>query len=244
MLRQVKRSFGIAAPRLSVRTHIAWYLRWCMILPFVLGVGGLAWFAYESGLEFAGFHRSEAQRELTSLNARLAGLSDENVQLSKKLAQYEQQIRIEQGSSQETARQLKGLHEENARLQEDLNFFQNLTATKGKEGELVIHRLSLEREQIRGEYRVRMLLVQSGERVKEFVGGYQLVATVVQNGRKTTRLFPSDVSGYAQFKLNFKYYQRLEQNVMLPPDAQLQNIQVRLFEQGVRDPMVRQSVNL
>lgn len=244
MLRQVKRSFGIAAPRLSVRTHIAWYLRWCLILPIVLGVGGLVWSAYESGLEFAGFHRSEAQRELTGLNARLAGLSDENVQLSKKLAQYEQQIRIEQGSSQETARQLKVLHEENARLQEDLSFFQNLTATKGKEGELAIHRLSLERERIRGEYRVRMLLVQSGERVKEFVGGYQLVATVVQNGRKTTRLFPSDVSGYAQFKLNFKYYQRLEQNVMLPPDAQLQNIQVRLFEQGVRDPMVRQSVNL
>lgn len=215
-----------------------------MILPFVLGAAGLAWFAYESGLEFAGFHRGETQRELIGLSARLAGLSDENVQLNKKAAQYEQQIKIEQGRSQETARQMKSLHEENARLQGDLNFFQNLTATNGKEGELAIHRLSLERDQIRGEYRVRMLLVQSGQRVKEFSGGYQLIATMVQNGRKSTRLFPADVSGYAQFKLNFKYYQRLEQNVMLPPDAQLQNIQVRLFEQGAREPTVRQSVNL
>ena len=244
MFRQVKHRFGIAAPRLSVRTHIAWYLRWCMILPFVLGAGGLVWFAYESGLEFAGFHRGETQRELTGLKVRLAGLTDENVQLNKKVAQYEQQIQMEQGRSQETERQMKVLHEENARLQGDLNFFQNLTATNGKEGELAIHRLTLERDQIRGEYRVRMLLVQSGQRVKEFIGGYQLVATVVQNGRKTTRLFPADVSGYAQFKLNFKYYQRLEQNVMLPPDAQLQNIQVRLFEQGAREPKVRQSVNL
>lgn len=244
MLRQVKRRFGISAPRLAVRTHIAWYLRWCMILPFVLGAAGLAWFAYESGLEFAGFHRGESQRELTGLNARLAGLTGENAQLNKKLAQYEQQIQIEQGHSQETARQMKSLHQENARLQEDLSFFQNLTATNGKEGELAIHRLTLEREQIRGEYRVRMLLVQSGQRVKEFTGGYQLIATVVQNGRKTTQLFPSDVSGYAQFKLNFKYYQRLEQNVVLSPDAQLQNIQVRLFEQGAREPAVRQSVSL
>ncbi|MDO9011701.1 MAG: hypothetical protein Q7U78_07840 [Gallionella sp.] len=244
MFRQVKHRFGIAAPRLSVRTHIAWYLRWCMILPFVLGAGGLVWFAYESGLEFAGFHRGETQRELTGLNARLAGLTDENAQLNKKVVQYEQQIQIEQGRSQETARQMKSLNEENARLQGDLNFFQNLTATNGKEGELAIHRLTLERDQMRGEYRVRMLLVQSGQRVKEFIGGYQLIATVVQNGRKTTWLFPADVSGYAQFKLNFKYYQRLEQNVMLPPDAQLQSIQVRLFEQGTREPTVRQSVNL
>ena len=244
MFRQVKHRFGIAAPRLSVRTHIAWYLRWCMILPFVLGAGGLVWFAYESGLEFAGFHRGETQRELTGLNARLAGLTDENVRLNKRVVQYEQQIQIEQGRSQEIVRQMKSLNEENARLQGDLNFFQNLTATNGKEGELAIHRLSLERDQMRGEYRVRMLLVQSGQRVKEFIGGYQLIATVVQNGRKTTRLFPADVSGYAQFKLNFKYYQRLEQNVMLPPDAQLQSIQVRLFEQGTREPTVRQSVNL
>jgi len=244
VFRQVKHRFGIAAPRLSVRTHIAWYLRWCMILPFVLGAGGLVWFAYESGLEFAGFHRGETQRELTGLNARLAGLTDENVRLNKRVVQYEQQIQIEQGRSQEIVRQMKSLNEENARLQGDLNFFQNLTATNGKEGELAIHRLSLERDQMRGEYRVRMLLVQSGQRVKEFIGGYQLIATVVQNGRKTTRLFPADVSGYAQFKLNFKYYQRLEQNVMLPPDAQLQSIQVRLFEQGTREPTVRQSVNL
>ncbi len=214
------------------------------MLPFVLAAAGLAWFAYDSGLEFAGFHRGETQRELTGLQTRLAGLTDENVQLHRRVAQYEQQIQMEQGRSQETAKQMKSLNEENIRLQGDLNFFQNLTATNGKEGELAIHRLTLERDQIHGEYRVRMLLVQSGQRVKEFIGGYQLIATLVQNGRKTTRLFPSDVSGYAQFKLNFKYYQRLEQSVMLPPDAQLQNVQVRLFEQGAREPRVRQSVNL
>jgi len=227
-----------------VRPHIVWYLRWSMMLPFVLAAAGLAWFAYDSGLEFAGFHRGETQRELTGLQTRLAGLTDENVQLHRRVAQYEQQIQMEQGRSQETAKQMKSLNEENIRLQGDLNFFQNLTATNGKEGELAIHRLTLERDQIHGEYRVRMLLVQSGQRVKEFIGGYQLIATLVQNGRKTTRLFPSDVSGYAQFKLNFKYYQRLEQSVMLPPDAQLQNVQVRLFEQGAREPRVRQSVNL
>jgi len=52
------------------------------------------------------------------------------------------------------------------------------------------------------------------------------------------------MSRECQFKLNFKYYQRVEQGIQLAPDAQLQNIQVRIFEQGVREPRVRQSVDI
>ena len=244
MLRKARRKFGIAAPRLSVRPHIAWYLRWGMMLPFVLAALALVWFAYNSGLEFAGFHRGETQRELSSLRERVARLTDENAALGKKVAQFGQQIQMEQGRSEETARQMKNLNDENMRLQEDLNFFQNLTAENGKEGELAIHRLSLERDKIPGEYRVRMLLVQSGQRAKEFTGSYQLVATVLQNGRKTTQLFPSSDSGNAQFQLNFKYYMRLEQSFRLPQNVQLLNVQVRLFEHGAAEPKARQSVNL
>ncbi len=214
------------------------------MLPFVAAALGLAWFAYDSGLEFAGFHRGETQRELTDLRLKLAGLTSENLQLHSQMAQYQQQVQMEMGSRQEIARQLKYLNDENTRLQEDLAFFQNLTATSGKEGELAIHRLSLERDKIAGEFHVRMLLVQSGQRVKAFVGAYQLIATIEQNGRKTTLLFPSNESGHAQFTLNFKYYQRLEQNISVPSDAHLQSVQVRLFEQGVPEPKVRQSVNL
>lgn len=243
MWRRAKRRFGISAPRLSVRPHIAWYLRWSLVLPFVFAALGLAWWAYGSGLEFAGFHRGQAQEELALLREKVAKLTDENVRLGIQVAQYERQVQMEQASSQETAKQMKNLNDENARLQEDLAFFQNLTAARGKEGELAVHRLKLERDSMPGEYRLRMLLVQGGQRAKEFVGSYQLVATVVQNGQRTTELFPHDASGNAQFQLNFKYYQRVEQSIQLAPDAQLENVQVRLFEQGAREPRVRQSVS-
>jgi hypothetical protein len=227
-----------------VRPHIAWYLRWSMMLPFVLAAIGLIWFAYVSGLEFAGFHRRETLRELSGLRTKLARLTDENAQLVGKVAQYQQQIQMEQGRDQEMARQIKSLSDENVHLQDDLSFFQNLTEGNGKEGELAIHRLTLQHDKIPGEYIVRMLLVQSGQRGKEFTGSYQLVATLLQNGRKTTRLFPSKESGLAQFQLKFKYYQRLEQNLHFSADTQLQSIQVRLFELGATEPGVRQSVNL
>jgi hypothetical protein len=244
MWRRVKRSFGISATKLAVRPHIPWYLRWSMMVPFVLAALGLAWWAYGSGLELAGFHRGEAQQELAGLHEQVARLVVENKQLSSQVAQYERQIQIEQASNQETSRQSKNLSDENIRLQEDLAFFQNLTAMRGKEGELGVHRLRLERDKMPGEYHLRMLLVQSGQRAKEFSGSYQLVATVLKNGQRITHLFPQDASGNAQFQLSFKYYQRVEQSIQLPQDAQLESIQVRIFEQGASEPKVRQNVSL
>lgn len=244
MWRRVKRRFGIAAPRLSVRLHMPWYLRWSMLVPFVIGTLGLAWWAYGSGLELAGFHRSEAEQELVQLRERVEVLGVENENLKSQLVQYERMVQIEQSSNQETAKQLKTLSDENISLQEDLAFFQNLTAVRGKEGELAVHRLKLERDRMPGEYRLRMLLVQGGQRAKEFSGSYQLVATVLEGGQRTTRLYPQDASGNAQFQLGFKYYQRVEKSLQLPPGAELESVQVRIFEQGAREPKLRQNVNL
>ena len=214
------------------------------MVPFVAAALALAWWAYGSGLELAGFHRGQTQEELEKLRALTSRLAIENKQLSDHVAQYERQIQIEQSSNKEISGQIKNLSDENARLQEDLAFFQNLTAMHGKEGELGVHRLRLERDKMPGEYRLRMLLVQSGQRVKEFSGNYQLVATVIKNGVKTTQLFPPNEAENTQFQLNFKYYQRVEQSIQLPQDTQLESIQVRVFEQGVQEPKVRQSASL
>jgi hypothetical protein len=244
MWRRVKRSFSISAPRLSVRLHIPWYLRWSMTLPFVLAALGLAWWAYGSGLEFAGFQRGEAQEESRKLHEQVAKLGAENIQLNIQVAQYERKIQIEQASNQEVIKQQKSLSDENISLKEDLVFFQNLTAMHGKEGELEVHRLKLERDKMPGEYHMRMLLVQSGRRAKDFSGSYQLVATVIKNGQRNTLLFPKDTTGNAQSMLSFKYYQRVERSIQLPQDAQLESLQLRIFEQGINEPKVRQNVTL
>lgn len=244
MWRRVKRRFGIAAPRLTVRLHMPWYLRWSMTVPFFIGALALAWWAYGSGLEVAGFNRTLASVELSQLRARVDLLAEENAALKSKVVEYERQIQIEQASNQESLKQMKSLSDESIALQEDLAFFQNLTAASSKEGELAIHRLRLERDKMPGEYRLRMLLVQGGQRAKEFNGSYQLVATVLENGQRSTRLFPQDVSGYPQFRLGFKYYHRVEQSLLLPPEVQVESVQVRIFEQGVREPKLRQNVNL
>ena len=79
MWRGVERRFSISAPHMSVRPHIAWYLRWSMALPFVVAAIVLAWWAYDSGLEFAGFNRGQAQQELSRLRDQVAKLEMDNV---------------------------------------------------------------------------------------------------------------------------------------------------------------------
>ena len=243
MWRGVERRFSISAPQMTVRPHFAWYLRWGMILPFVLAAMVLAWWAYDSGLEFAGFHRGRTEEEIARLREQVAKLQSENVQLRDQVAKTERQIQIEQASNHETLNQLKNLSDENVHLQEDLDFFQNLTAMRGKEGELGVHRLKLERDKMPGEYHLRMLLVQSGQRVKKFSGNFQLVATVKENGVVSTHVFPQEATGNAQFQLGFKYYQRIEQSIQLPPDVELESVQVRIFEKGSSEPKVRENVS-
>lgn len=226
-----------------MQPHHPWYWRWGMMLPFVLAAVWLAWWAYDSGLELAGFHRDKAEQELSRLRDQVVKLSEQNEFLTNQLAQFERQIQIEQASNQETARQLKILTDENEQLQEDMVFFQNLTAADSKEGELGVHRLRLEQDKIPGEYNLRMLLVRGGQRAKQFVGSYQLVATIMENGQSSTHLFTPESAGNAQFQLNFRYYQRIEQHIQLSPEARLESVQVRIFEKGVAEPKVRQSVS-
>ncbi len=247
LIRSIKRKFSISAPRLSVRPHVPWYVRWAIALPFILAIGFVVVWAYDSGLELAGFHRGQAEQELSELRERVQFLEGENAKLTNQVAAYERQGQIDQASSQGIEAQLKNLHDENARLQEDLMFFQNLPLTGSREAELSIHRLKIEPDSLPGEYRCRMLLVQSvQQRGKPFEGSMQLVVSGEQDGQKVVLQFPqqNSPSDVAAHQLSFKYYQRVDKAFKLPPDMKIETVQVRVFEKGVQEPKVQQTVGL
>jgi len=246
MIRNIKRKFSISAPRLSVRPHVPWYVRWAIILPFIAAAGTLVWWAYDSGLELAGFHRSLAERELDGLRERVAFLETENATLANQVASFERQTQIERSALQETAIQIKSLNDENVRLKEDLSFFQNLPLTAGRDADLAVHRFKVERDPLVGEYHCRLLLVQNVQRRgKEFQGSLQLWVTGEQDGKKVVLQFPqSDSTEVAAHQLNFKYYQRIDRVFKVPDDMRIENVQVRVFEKGVSEPKVKQTVDL
>jgi hypothetical protein len=242
---QIKRRFSIAAPRLAVHPHLPWYVRWSLAVPLVLLAGWLVWWAYGSGLELAGFHREQAEDELSSLKRQVADLRDENVKLNTKLVDYERQFQMEHAANTEMERQLKTLNDEKGHLDEDLAFYQNLTQSASREENLSIQRLKIVHDTLPGEYHCSMLLVQSGQRPKDFLGNVQLVLNIRRGGEKSVVLFPQpDSQDAAAYRLDFKYYHRMERSFRLPPDAVLESLQVRVYEQGVKDPKAKQDAAL
>lgn len=246
MIRKLKRKFSISAPRLSVRPHVPWYVRWAITLPFIFAAGVLVWWAYDSGLELAGFHRSLAEKELDELRNRVVLLEAGNAKLANQVASYERQGQIDHSAMQETSTQVKSLNEENVRLKEDLSFFQNIPLTAGREAELSIHRLKIEADILPGEYHCRLLLVQNvQQRGKEFQGSLQLLVNGEQDGKKVMLQFPQENSPeVAAHQLSFKYYQRIDRVFKLPSDMRLESVQVRVFEKGAREPKVKQTVGV
>ena len=245
-LRKLRRKFGISAARLSVRPFVPWYVRWAIVFPFILTAAGLVWWAYDSGLEFAGFHRGQAEQELSQLHNQVEALKTENAKLSSQAAAFERQSQIDHAASLETAKQLKSLNDENADLKEDLAFFQSVPLSGRQDAELSIHRLKIEHDTLPGEYRYRLLLVQSaGQRTREFRGNLQLLVNAQRNGQREVIVFPQEKAGKdAAYQLNFKYYQRIEHSFQLPPDLSIDSVQVRVFERGSNEPKIKQNASL
>ncbi|MGV8934325.1 MAG: DUF6776 family protein [Gallionellaceae bacterium] len=246
--RKIERRFSISAQRLSVKPHIPWYVRWAIALPFVIALGGLVWWAYDSGLELAGFHRGQAVKELESLRESLTGLQEENAKLSSKAASFERQAQMEHAANEEIINQIKALGDENARLKENVTFFQNLPLAQGEsQSDLSILHLKVERDSLPGEYNCRLILVQSvKQRGKAFQGNMQLIVNALKDGKKVVLQFPMESSAdeVSAYQLNFKYYQVIDRAFKVTPGMVIENVQVRVFERGVREPKVVQSVGL
>ncbi len=246
MIRSFVRRFGIDAPRLAVRPHMPWYWRWMGISVVVALAAGVAWFTYDFGLEYAGFRKSEAVWLRAELDETVQRQRTELAELNARTATAERQLQIERATFGDLARQVKGLSQENATLKEDLAFFQSLTATS-KEGAVSVNRFRLMPETVPGEYRYQLLLVQTGERAKEFTGRLQFVLNLQQDGRKVVLMLPPDseqASNAKEYRVNFKLFQRVEGSFRIAPEATVKGLQVRVFEGNATTPKLTHNVTI
>ncbi len=201
---------------------------------------------FDTGLELAGFAKTEADRELARLNASVAALAREKAELVAANLRMSQQLEIEQATHKELSKTLKALQEENATLREDNAFFRNLLSPAGGVDKVTIHDFKVERNPLlAGEYRYRLLLLKAGKREEEFTGSVELLITGTLQGQRVTHRVPSPPSGQARpIEVRFKYYQRLEGGFRVPEGTVVRSVQVRVFERGGDQPRWTKTVNL
>ncbi len=243
-LKSIVRRFGIDAPHLAVRPHMPWYWRWSGVVAGGMLVAVVAWFTYDFGLEYAGFRQGEAVKLRAQLDETVRQQQMKLAELNAKTAAAERQLQMERATFGDLARQVKSLSQENAGLKEDLAFFQSLTAT-GKEGAVSVNRFRLLPETVPGEYRYQLLLVQTGERAKEFNGRLQFVLNLQQDGRKVVLMLPPDMKTVArEYQVSFKLFQRIEGMFRIAPDAVVKGLQVRVFEGNSDSPKLTYNVTI
>jgi hypothetical protein len=193
----------------------------------------LAGWVYDIGRRFAGFDKNTADQELSRLRDRVEVLETEAGQLRGIGNGSEASLQIERTSLQKLSEQVKRLEAENGHLREDLAAFESLAADDEKNEGIRISRIQVEPDPATaGAYRYRLLLTAPVSRPdRGFKGKLQLVG-MIQQGAKATMLNISNTAEFDQQKLvvDFKYFRRIEGGFMLPANAVLKKLEVRLMQ--------------
>ncbi|MBI5908589.1 MAG: hypothetical protein HY848_01330 [Betaproteobacteria bacterium] len=243
LLKKIRQRFGISAPRMTVTTHVAWYWRMLGLVAVLSCSLALAAWMYDAGRRFAGFDRSEAEQELSQLRESVGKLTQETASLRANVNASESKLQIERAAQTQLGRQVKALEDENARLKEDLAFFENLIPGEHRDNTLLINRFRVDPGALPGEFRYRLLLLQGGRRDKPFQGNLQLLVTLQQDGKGAIITLPEEGAAPA-YKISFKYFQRVEGTFRVAPGARVKMVQVRIFEGGSTQARATQSFNL
>lgn len=235
--RFMRRRMTIAAPKMAVRTHIPWYWRalfWIAVMSTSLALA--AWI-YDAGRKFAGFDRNEVQQELAELRVAVQRHSSENSKLKAENNAAGSRLSIEQTAQQRLGEQVKTLEMENTRLREDLALFEGMVAAERKEGSVAINNFKVEIDKGRMRYR---LLLSRGARTGSILGGNQepefsgrIDFQLTQGGAADggmIRLPSNEEIGADNYRVKFRYFQRMEGELALPSGAVPKQIQVRLLE--------------
>ena len=243
LLKKIRQRFGISAPRMTVTTHVAWYWRMLGLVAVLSCSLALAAWMYDAGRRFAGFDRSEAEQELSQLRENVGKLMQETASLRANVNASESKLQIERAAQTQLGRQVKALEDENARLKEDLAFFENLIPGEHRDNTLLINRFRVDPGALPGEFRYRLLLLQGGRRDKPFQGNLQLLVTLQQDGKGAIITLPEEGAAPA-YKISFKYFQRVEGTFRVAPGARVKMVQVRIFEGGSTQARATHSFSL
>jgi hypothetical protein len=222
-----RRRLSISAPRMIVRSHLPWPLRW-VVLAVAFGFSAaLALWAFEFGKEIAGLERG-AKEDLAQIKAELKTLREERERAQSIANTADSLLRAERATQDKLNQQLRQAEAEVLALKADLGFFERLLPTAG-EG-VAVRALQAEALQP-GQLRYQMLVMQSGKSPAEFKGRYELQLAGTLDGKPWT--FSPQSGPHA---LALKQYARVEGLIDHPVPAVVKTVQVRVLDNsgGVR----------
>jgi hypothetical protein len=216
-----RRRLSISAPRVAIRSHMPWPLRW-VVLAIAFGFSAsLALWAFEFGKEIAGLERT-SKEEVAQLRSELETLRAERERAQSIANTADSLLKTERVTQDRLSQQLRQSEAEVLALKADLGFFERLLPTAG-DG-LAVRALQAEPVQP-GQLRYQLLIMQSGRAPAEFKGRYEFQLAGTLDGKPWT-FTPQP----AQRALALKQYARVEGMLDHPNAAVVKSVQVRVLD--------------
>jgi hypothetical protein len=216
-----RRRLSISAPRVAVRSHMPWPLRW-VVLAVAFGFSAsLALWAFEFGKDIAGLDR-DTKEEMAQMRADLHSLRTERERAQSIANTADSLLKAERVTQERLSQQLRQAEAEVMALKADLGFFERLLPAPG-DG-LAVRSLQAEPVQP-GQMRYQLLVMQSGRTPAEFKGRYEIQLAGTLEGKPWT-FTPQP----AQRALALKQYARLEGVLDHPDTAVVKSVQVRVLD--------------
>ncbi|RPI45101.1 MAG: hypothetical protein EHM59_11060 [Betaproteobacteria bacterium] len=240
----IQRCSALFAFCANIRKRVPPYQWWLGLAVLASAITYLAWLAYGYGTQ-SDRVRGESLARLSRLENENAQLEKYNAALRSEVAVLERQLQIERASYEDLARQFKVLSVDNARLKEDVALVQAISGTNAKVDGVKLSSVRVQPNGVAGEYSYRIVLLQTGARLRPFQGSYQLVVDMVQDGtRRGLTLPPAAGRGERPYQLDFRVHQRIEGTFQVDPNAVVRSVEVRVYEHGQSQPKLMQTVTL
>lgn len=218
----IRRRLSISAPRMSVRSHLPWPLRWAAVA-LVLGFSAaLALWAFDFGKSIAGLDRRAAD-ELQRLRAEVTELRQRSDKASAVADTAESLLMTEKTVQERLAQQLKSAEADNLALKSELGFFQRLLPVNDGEG-LLIRGLQAHSPSA-GRVHYQWLVMQPGKGPAEFKGRYEVTLGGTLNGHPWVYTAPQGPQ-----PLVLKQVLRVEGLLDHPPQAVVKTVSVKVTD--------------
>lgn len=217
-----RRRLSVSAPRMIVRSHLPWPLRWA-VAALVLGFSAaIALWAFEFGKDIAGLDR-DAKAQAAQWQAEVVRLRAEHERALAVAHTAESLLKTERASQERLAQAVRQLEEETRALKADLGFFERLIPAAGPG--LQVRGLQAQ-AQAPGQLRYQMLVMHSARAATEFSGRYELWVAGTLSGRPWSR-----VAAAGPRDMRVKQYLRIEGLIDHPPQAVIKTLQVRVMDE-------------
>jgi hypothetical protein len=220
----LRRRLSVSAPRMIVRSHLPWPLRWAVIALMFGFSAALSLWAFEFGRDIAGLDRT-AKAELAELRVEVSRLREEREKALSTANIAESLLKTEKAAQETLVQNLRRLEAENMGLKNNLGFFERLLpANASAKPGLVIRGLQAE-VKTAGNLKYQMLLMQPGKAPAEFTGRYEITLAGVLDGKPWRWAQPAGAHS-----LQLKQYLRVEGTIDHPPTAVVETISVKVTD--------------